>query len=73
MYVAGVYPRAAFDILEKFAQLTGMHLDLTDLKKKAETFETEFQKEVAEQPDMRELIEGYRGRTDREKEPTYIL
>ncbi len=73
MYVAGVYPRAAFRILEKFAQLTGMQLDLTDLKKKAETFEAEFQKEVAEQPDMQELIEGYRGRTDREKEPTYIL
>ena len=73
MYVAGVYPRAAYRILEKIAQLTGIQLDLTDLKKKAETFEAEFQKEVAEQPDMRELIEGYRGRTDREKEPTYIL
>jgi len=73
MYVAGVYPRAAYRILEKLAQLTGIKLDLTDLKKKAEAFETEFQKEVAEQPDMGELIEGYRGRTDREKEPTYIL
>jgi proteasome assembly chaperone (PAC2) family protein len=73
MYVVGVYPRGAYHILEKISQLTGMELDLTDLKKKAETFEAEFQKEVAGQPDMRELIEGFRGRTTREKEPSYIF
>jgi proteasome assembly chaperone (PAC2) family protein len=73
MYVAGVYPRAAYRIIEKTAQLIGLELDLTDLKKKAETFEAEFQKEVAGQPDMREIIEGFRGRTTQEKEPTYIF
>jgi proteasome assembly chaperone (PAC2) family protein len=73
MYVSGVYPRAAYHIIEKTAQLIGLELDLTDLKKKAETFEAEFQKEVAGQPDMREMIEGFRGRTAREKEPTYIF
>ncbi len=73
MYVSGVYPRGVYHILEKIAQLTGIELDLADLKKKAETFEAEFQKELAGQPDMRELIEGYRGRTTREKEPSYIF
>jgi len=73
LYIVGIYPRAAYHILEKIAQLTGLELDLTDLKKKAETFEAEFQKETAGQPDIRELIEGFRGRTTREKEPTYIF
>jgi proteasome assembly chaperone (PAC2) family protein len=73
LHVAGVYPRAAYHILEKIAHLTGLELDLTDLKKKAEIFEAEFQKETAGQPDMRELIEGYRGITTQEKEPSYIF
>ncbi|MBS7614786.1 PAC2 family protein [Candidatus Bathyarchaeota archaeon] len=73
MYVSGIYPRGVYLILEKILQLTGIKLDLSDLKKRMETFEAEFQKELGRQPDMRELIEGFRERKTREKEPSYIF
>ncbi|MCW4019630.1 MAG: PAC2 family protein [Candidatus Bathyarchaeota archaeon] len=73
MYVGGIYPKAAYRILEKLTRLIGIDLDLTDLKKKAETFKGQFDREVASQREMRRLIEDLRGRTSREKEPTYIF
>jgi len=46
IYVEGTYPKAAYDMLEKLVQLTNIVIDLSDLKKRAETFE----KEVVSRP-----------------------
>ncbi|MEM2130647.1 MAG: PAC2 family protein [Candidatus Bathyarchaeia archaeon] len=73
MYVSGIYPRGVYLILEKILHLTGIKLDLADLRKKMEAFEAEFQKELSRQPDMRGLVDGYKERTTREREPSYIF
>ncbi|MEM2970124.1 MAG: hypothetical protein QXR63_04230, partial [Candidatus Bathyarchaeia archaeon] len=69
----GIYPRGVYLILEKILHLTGIKLDLADLRKKMEAFEAEFQKELSRQPDMRGLVDGYKERTTREREPSYIF
>lgn len=71
MYVAGIYPKAAYHVLKKLSQLIGMDLDLGDLKKRAEEFEAEVEGEVVGRSQMRSLIEDMRRRS-REKEPSYI-
>jgi len=72
MYVTGIYPKAAYQMLKKLTQLIGMDLDLGDLRKRAEEFEVEVEEEEVMGPsEMRSLIEDMR-RRGREKEPTYI-
>ncbi|KYH42470.1 MAG: hypothetical protein AYL33_002410 [Candidatus Bathyarchaeota archaeon B63] len=71
MHVDGIYPKAAYQMLKKITSLLGLKLDLTDLKKKAESFRGEFGRRIITQTEMRRLIENMRGR--REKRPTYIL
>ncbi len=71
MYVKGVYPEAAYSIIRKITQLTGIEMDLRDLKEKAELFKAQLEKETAEQPQVRDLIENLR-RRQQEKEPSYI-
>jgi len=73
MYVAGIYPKATYYIIKKLMQLIGIDLDLSDLKKKAETFKTQFEREVTSQRQMQRLIENLRKRGTQEKEPTYIF
>lgn len=71
LYIDGIYPKAAYHMLQKIISLIGLKLDLTDLKKKAESFRGEFERRIITQTEMRRLIENLRGR--REKKPTYIL
>jgi len=70
--VEGIYPKAAYHILKKITCLTGVKIDLTDLKKKAESFKGTFERRVISQSEMRRLLENLRGKR-KEKKPTYIL
>jgi len=72
MYVSGIYPKAAYNILQKITQLINVKLDLTDLKNKAEAFERQLRREIAGRS-AEGLIESFRERGSREKKPTYIL
>jgi len=65
------YPKAAYTILEKITQLTGLKLDLNDLKEKSDSFKATFEKEDMNQPQLRSLMENLRsGRPS--KDPSYI-
>lgn len=61
----GIYPRGTHDMLKKIIQLTGIELDLNDIKNRVETFE----KEIEIQP--KELVDNIRRIKSREK-TTYI-
>ena len=74
-YVNIPYPKAAYNILEKITQLIGIKLDLKDLKKKAETFKIQLEKEAKYQPQLRSFIENLGGtghERSKEKESNYI-
>ncbi len=71
MYVTGLYPKATYYMLKKITQLIGMDLDLGDLKKRAEDFKAQFERDAMSQSQMRSLIEDIR--RSQEKEPSYIL
>jgi len=70
MYIEGIYPKAAYHMLKKITSLASIKIDLTDLKKKAESFKGEFERRIITQTEIRRLIESLRGK---EKKPTYIL
>jgi proteasome assembly chaperone (PAC2) family protein len=71
MYVTGIYPKATYYMLKKITQLIGMDLNLGDLKKRAEDFKAQFERDAMSQSQMRSLIVDIR--RNQEKEPTYIL
>ena len=72
IYIEGIYPKAAYHILKKITCLAGIEIDLTDLKKKAESFKGEFERRIITPSEMRRLLENLRGRRE-ERKPTYIL
>jgi len=72
IYMEGIYPKAAYHMLKKITFLTGVKIDLTDLKKKAESFKGTFERRVISQSEMRRLLKNLRGKSE-EKKPTYIL
>jgi len=72
IYIEGIYPRAAYHVLKKITRLSGIKIDLTDLKKKAESFRGEAERRIITQSEMRKILKNLRG-TGKEKKPTYIL
>jgi len=72
MHIEGIYPKAAYHVLKKIIHLAGIELDLTDLKKKAESFKGEIERRIISQSEVRRLLENMRGRI-KDKKPTYIL
>jgi len=72
IYIEGIYPKAAYHLLKKITCLAGVDIDLTDLKKKAESFKGEIERRIISQSEMRRLLENLRGRR-KEKKPTYIF
>ena len=72
MYVRGLYPEAVYSLLKKIMQLTGLKLDLKDLRRKAVSFKAQLEKETMEQPELRDFVENQR-RRQQEKETTYIF
>ena len=72
IYIEGIYPKAAYHILKKIICLTGVEIDLTDLKKKAESFRFSSERRIITQSEIRRLLENLRGKR-KEKKPTYIL
>jgi proteasome assembly chaperone (PAC2) family protein len=70
MYIVGLFPRAAYCMLKKIAQMTGIELDLKDIEEKAEAFKERLERETVSLPQLRNLIEAS---TRRRQEPTYIL
>ena len=72
IYMEGIYPKAAYYMLEKIIRLANIKIDLTDLKKKADSFRGEFERRIISRPEMRRLLENLRGK-GKEKKPTYIL
>jgi len=72
MYIEGIYPKAVYHMLKKITCLTGIQLDLTDLKKKAESFKFSLERRIISQSEMRRLLENVRGKR-KDKKPTYIL
>lgn len=72
MYVRGLYPEAAYSMVKKIVQLTGLKLNLKDLKEKAESFKAQIEKEAANQPQLRDFIENLR-RKQHGKETSYIF
>ncbi|HIE18256.1 TPA: PAC2 family protein [Candidatus Bathyarchaeota archaeon] len=72
IYIEGIYPKAAYHILKKITCLAGVEIDLTDLKKKAESFRFSSERRVISQSEMRRLLGNLRGKR-KEKKPTYIL
>ena len=71
IYIEGLYPKAAYCILEKIIKLAGLKVDLTDLKRKSESFKPPSERRVVSQSEMRRLIRSLGGKE--EKRPTYIL
>jgi proteasome assembly chaperone (PAC2) family protein len=69
IYVKGLYPKAAYIMLNKIVQLIGLKLDLKDLKNKAESFKVELEKEVIDQTQLQDLTEGL---GKREGKPSYL-
>ncbi|MGQ9781353.1 MAG: PAC2 family protein [Nitrososphaeria archaeon] len=67
--VRGLYPKAAYAILNKLTQLIGLELDLKDLKDKAESFKVELETEHIDQAQLSDLIEYLRRQ---ERQPTYF-
>jgi len=72
IYIEGIYPKAAYHVLKKIICLAGIEIDLTDLKKKAESFKGELERRIISHSEMRRLLENLRGKR-KEKKPTYIL
>ena len=72
IYIEGLYPKAAYCILEKIVKLAGLKVDLTDLKRKSESFRPPSERRIMSQSEMRRLIRSLGGK-DEEKGPTYIL
>jgi proteasome assembly chaperone (PAC2) family protein len=70
IYVKGLYPKAAYVMLNRILPLIGLKLDLADLKEKAESFKVELEIESIDQPQAGEAMESLRSR--REREPTYF-
>jgi len=70
IYVKGLYPKAAYFMINKIAQLIGLELDLKDLKDKAEAFKVELETEAMDQSQLHDLIESLR--RYQEREPTYF-
>jgi len=71
MYIEGLYPKAAYCILQKITKLAGLKVDLTDLKRKSESFRPPSERRIISQSEMRRLIRSL-GEKE-EKGPTYIL
>jgi len=69
IYVKGLYPKAAYVMLNKIIQLISLKLDLKDLKNKAESFKAELEKEVMDQTQLHDLTEGL---GKQESRPTYL-
>ena len=69
IYVKGLYPKAAYVMLNKITQLIGLKLDLKDLKNKAESFKAELETEAMDQQQLYDSTEGLRRQ---ESKPTYL-
>ncbi len=73
IYVGGFYPKAAYHMLRKIKMMVGLDINLGDIRKKAESFEAQFERRAAEQPELHRLIEKMRGSRGLEKGPTYMV
>ena len=71
IYIEGIYPKAAYYMLKKITRLAGLEIDLTDLKKKAESFRFSSERRVMARSEMRRLLKNLREKEGRK--PTYIL
>lgn len=71
-YSSGLYPKAAYHMLKKISLLIGVDIDLSDLKKRAQSFEAQLEREAMSQPQLRRIIEDMRRRRGPGREPTYI-
>ena len=69
-YIDGIYPKAAYYILKKIVALTGLNIDLTDLKRKAESFRSSLERRIIKQSELRRLLKNL---GKEERKPTYIL
>ena len=69
-YIDGIYPKAAYYILKKITVLTGLNIDLADLKRKAESFKMVLERRAVKQSELRRLLKNL---GKRERKPTYIL
>lgn len=67
--VRGLYPKAAYFMVNKLTQLIGLNLDLNDLKDKAESYKVKLETETIDQVQLRDLIEDLRRQ---ERQPTYF-
>mgnify|MGYP000094191084 CR=1 FL=1 len=72
IHIKGIYPKAAYHMLKMVTLLTGIEVDLTDLKRKAEAFKGEFERRTSSRLEMRRLLENLKEK-QKEKRPTYIL
>ena len=70
IYVKGLYPKAAYVMLNKIAQLISLKFDLKDLKDKAESFKVKFKTESIDQSQLGDLTESLR--RHQEREPPYF-
>ncbi|HIE14076.1 TPA: PAC2 family protein [Candidatus Bathyarchaeota archaeon] len=74
IYIQGLYPKAAYFMLQKILSLIGIKLDLRDLKKRAASTEIQITAEALSNPQLRQLIESLKWRrTVFEKEPNYMI
>lgn len=72
LYVSGLYPKAVYQLLTTITLLTGIKIDLSDLEKRAQSFDAQLKREAMNQPQLRRIIENIEKRNIAEKEPTYI-